>query len=493
MNVLQLNHPLRIAGYATRLVFVLSPLLIIFPFMTDYPLLLRTAAAGLLAFTLWWTPMLLQIEKGQVQIINVQNLMATGFTLLFIVPGIYIAARADYFESVRDSGQYADCYPQALAMVSMTGFAFMIGMGAAGRFFARRGRKEFPRPPLRVSSRGLNFLFAAALALLWSVRIYLLYTGTYYHTLRTDYQYENSAMLAVIYTLESMSYLVIVTAFIQYLRGKWKVRGWVFAFLFTLDILWYVLGDQKASVFKIVFMVVTAVLMYRQITPRRFMMMAGAVVGLILFVIPLLNIYETVLYKFHCNPSSVSIARVVENLSEALESFDEGQLSPIDNAFQRLADIRSLGAVCSAVPDKVDFIRGESYVGILFAFVPHIVWPDKPDFEIRQALMRQIIPLQTIASSPLTMVGESFVNFSYAGIFGVFFIVGILAHMFNRWVIDAAAYNPWFGALVAVEGFRIMWTSMTLGQVVTPVARILLVALVLSRVMQGKRKVKRDA
>lgn len=494
MNVLRFDRSSPIAGRLAPFVITLAPVLFLLPFLTSLPLLFRTSCAGALAFTLWWTPMLLQLDRGEVQIVNVQNLMAMGFTLLFIVPGIYLVAKADTFEAVRGSGQFTEYYPQALAMVSLAGFAFLVGLFVSRRLNLWRGKPSQARPEVRVSGPGLAALFAVALAVMWGIRLYLLQTGTYFWTVRSDFQQDMSAMLAILYTLDSMSYIVILTGFVQYLRGRWQGPGWVFAVIFSLDILWYLVAGSKSSIFKIAFAVLLPVLMYRRVTLRKLAMTAAAALLVLGAVIPVLNTYERLLHKVELNPASISIATVVENFGDTLVLADQLQdLSPVDMTFQRLADIRSLAAVYGSVPGEVGYIWGESYVGILFAFVPHIVWPDKPDFEIRLALMRKIIPLQLIASSPLTLVGESFVNFSFPGIVGVFFLLGILAHVFNRGVIDAALTNPWFGALLAVEGSRIMWTSMTLGQVVTPIARMLFVAFVLSRLMQGRGNAVRVA
>jgi hypothetical protein len=485
MNALQFRWPAQRIGHIAVMGLAVAPLLGAFAFMTGYPVFLRTIVVGLLALYLWWFPFLYEVSSGRVQIINTQNLMAMGFTLLFVVPGIYIAANADVFEAVRD--QYTDYYPQALALISIAGGAFI------GGFFAARDLlRRVPSGKLEersVSSSALNVMLITMLTIIWCARIYLLSTGTYYHTLRTDFQEENYGVLAVLYTLESIGGVVVMVAIIQGLCGRWQGRAIFLMAIVGADILWYLAAAQKASVFRVVFALVVCLLLYREISRRNRWLLAGGVFAVIIILIPLMNAYIRVLNIVQHDPTEiVGISGTLDNVAEAFSIVGESRLGPFDDAMQRLGDIRSLGAVYYAVPSHVNYIWGESYLGILFAFVPHFLWPGKPDFEIRLELMREILPLQTIASSPLTLVGEAFVNFSYGGIVGVFFLVGVLAQIFNYFVVDRATVNPWYGALIAVEGSRIIWTSMILGQVITPLLRILVVAVIFSHLLQDGRR-----
>ena len=164
------------------------------------------------------------------------------------------------------------------------------------------------------------------------------------------------------------------------------------------------------------------------------------------------------------------------------------QLSPIHKLFSRLGDIRSLGAIYKAVPENIDYGYGNTYYGIPLTFIPRIIWPSKPSYGESARIMRKAIPGDH-ASSPLTLVGEAYQNFSYPGVLLVFFIIGIIGKATDRTLIYWAFKNPWWGALLASMGYRIIWVSCLLGQIISPILRLAVVIMIICLFTRRKYKV----
>lgn len=80
-------------------------------------------------------------------------------------------------------------------------------------------------------------------------------------------------------------------------------------------------------------------------------------------------------------------------------------------------------AVLGSVPDRVDFLLGESYLSIPFVVVPSRLWPgDTPDAAGKlNATYIYGNPLTGIPTGP---VGEAYWNFSYPGVIVVFLVFG---------------------------------------------------------------------
>jgi hypothetical protein len=86
------------------------------------------------------------------------------------------------------------------------------------------------------------------------------------------------------------------------------------------------------------------------------------------------------------------------------------------------------------VPEKVPYLAGDSYIGVLGAFIPRALWPSKPRGvdAFAGALIfdgRDSAEGYTGAGMPPGAVAESYWNFGVPGVFLVFFIFGALRKM----------------------------------------------------------------
>lgn len=80
-------------------------------------------------------------------------------------------------------------------------------------------------------------------------------------------------------------------------------------------------------------------------------------------------------------------------------------------------------AVVGSVPNRVDYLRGESYLSIPFVAIPGALWPWETPAAAGKLNATYIYrtPLSGIPTGP---VGEAFWNFSYAGVVALFLAFG---------------------------------------------------------------------
>lgn len=457
------------------LLVYITPVLILVAF-TNLSLLLRVIIAAVLAVAIWFSPFIRQLANNDSRVVNSANLFAVGYMLLFVVPGVYMAASPDVFENIRP--QFINYYPKALALVCLAGYSFIITY-LLFRNFKKGDFKD--RRKIEINHKSFICILIAAIIIQIIIKIWLLGTGTYYHTDRTDYQFENQGILAIVYTLEEIVDICIYTFFIQCLKKK--NGGLLIAiFLITIGLLWNLVGDSKSGIFKIFSAVLICLFLTKNIKFKAAFLGGLTVVIVIIYLMPFMDVYQYVLLGNHINPESISYGFKLNMFSESKEELSRKPQSPIELGILRLGDIRSLAAIYPLVPKPFSYKYGTTYLGILFSFIPHVIWPEKPDFEYRVEYMRIAIPTQTIASSPLTMVGEAYINGGIAGIIIIFFFIGFLSAKFDNFVVDRAYINPWWGGFLATEGYRIIWTSLVLGQVASPIIRMMLITGILSYV-----------
>jgi hypothetical protein len=461
---------------------LLTPLLAIIPFLKMYDLLPRVILAGILASVVWWYPLLSQLAKRQKQFINFSNLMATGFTMMFTIPGIYITCYRDEFEAVHE--QYTDYYPQSLALIAIAGLFYLLGYILSTKIGNNNQLRKLPH--LLINKKRYYSIVGVFLSVQWIIHLWLYKSGTYFHSLRSDYQFEHSALLSILYTFDYIGNLCVYSLLVMTIREKSRMV-WLASFLVLLNFVWALGSGAKVGVLMIIISIIIIMSICDKINLKTSAVIVPFLVLTITVIFPLLQMYILVTNATQLDPDAVSVTDVADSFSRSSEVYsEEGRLPPLHKTMQRFGDIRSLGGVYQLVPDEIPYIYGESYLGILFMFVPHAVWPSKPDFEIRGEITRKVFPKHH-ASYPLTLVGEALVNFSLPGVIYVFFIIGIIGHRFDSFVLPRVAINPWWAALLAEEGYKIIWTSLVLGQLLSDLIRMMVLTFVLSAITTSRQ------
>jgi hypothetical protein len=85
-------------------------------------------------------------------------------------------------------------------------------------------------------------------------------------------------------------------------------------------------------------------------------------------------------------------------------------------------------------PSKVPYWNGESYINLLYKFIPRIIWKDKPSEEMGQLFGHRYEILNTwnsTTSMNTPIIAEAYMNFGVTGFYGMFILMSfILARAF---------------------------------------------------------------
>lgn len=98
-------------------------------------------------------------------------------------------------------------------------------------------------------------------------------------------------------------------------------------------------------------------------------------------------------------------------------------------AISRVGD-NSMQKVLQQTPDPIPYWGGRSYVPLLYAFIPRLLWPERPSRDIWHQFGKiygYLEPYDHNTSVTLNYLSEAFMNFGMAWLFSVAFFVGVLA------------------------------------------------------------------
>lgn len=120
-----------------------------------------------------------------------------------------------------------------------------------------------------------------------------------------------------------------------------------------------------------------------------------------------------------------AIENFAENLDKALDSKVASKSGGLESFLGRVSLKPTMEIIVARTGDDVPFQRGYT-IGLLFnAFVPRLIWPDKPDSSVGQLFNRQF----SISEDPDTFIsathmGELYWNYGWGGLIVGMFVIG---------------------------------------------------------------------
>ena len=122
----------------------------------------------------------------------------------------------------------------------------------------------------------------------------------------------------------------------------------------------------------------------------------------------------------------------------------------LEDAANRV-DSRTDLSIIQKVPDKVDYLYGQSYLSIFAAYIPRAIWPDKPH---TGAYYTGYLIFNVPWGVPPSEVGEAFWNFGLIGFFAFFFFKGMIYKYIVNTFVKYYAYPA-----VAVVYFMLLFNG----------------------------------
>ena len=140
--------------------------------------------------------------------------------------------------------------------------------------------------------------------------------------------------------------------------------------------------------------------------------------AVVLFVVGMLGMYVRAVRGYIGNTNDLAflkqdLTKIIE-LAIALDSALGGDLGYTPTVFR----------VIEYVPDRHEYLGGQSYYRLLFTLTPRFVWADKPD-NTGLIVGRWFFPGTVVQSNPPGVMGDLYINFGYAGILG-FILFGLV-------------------------------------------------------------------
>jgi oligosaccharide repeat unit polymerase len=96
-------------------------------------------------------------------------------------------------------------------------------------------------------------------------------------------------------------------------------------------------------------------------------------------------------------------------------------------------DIARTSIIAAEVPRRLDYLRGSSYLTWVFAPIPRLLWPDKPNVSLGLVVRQDIYGMRTHSNGfPPGLVAEAYMNFGALGVPIIGFVFGaVLRLIFN--------------------------------------------------------------
>lgn len=303
---------------------------------------------------------------------------------------------------------------------AMTSFASLLGLSMffAGYESIKRGLTFRFDHKLNCNIRLLLVAFLPLLASAWIARFILLRNGTYYHAHYSSFQ--NTKYFSILSELSRCGLVPVVALFVAAFsekQKKTKKKILVLAIItIALEFCWYIpAGKTGFTVATIGGPMFSYLYVNKRIPKRAIIFFTCSLVFFIIFLRP---------YRYYVSKTSdfqdnkINIEMIPEALSGVKDSLSTKTVTEVCD---RLYDGRCLGYLLLNYKNDYTFQYGETYKSLPYILIPRALAPDKPVITI---LLNKYYKLMLAGGMPLTFWGECYINFSWAGIAILSFVLG---------------------------------------------------------------------
>ncbi len=373
--------------------------------------------------------------------IQADLLIAVNTIVFYLLPVFYFAP---YFNTYPDLDTAGYHYGYAI-----TSFAVLL---AVTMFFlgyeTRKPSVYFP--PIKITENSLSRLFMVLflfLILIWGARFYLLSTGSYYQTFRSDYQ--GTSFGSVFGILTTYGYLINGAFFLVVFSAKGRkdrIRKFISAFIvFGAELAWYIPSGGRSQIVNTFIAPIFAYILTKRRLPMK-VLTAIIIIGLPTLCI--LGSYRNVAPLFY-KVNKIDLRNIPRAYLAAKD------LSAKEDAFRNLMDRfydgKFLGYLLMHYSNDHNFELGSTYKEIPAIFIPRFIWTSKP--VISKFMNTWYSDLVGKSAVPITVWGEAYINFSWFGIILIPYLLGLIMKEYDYLFIKRASKQYWmfvylFGAIL---------------------------------------------
>lgn len=197
------------------------------------------------------------------------------------------------------------------------------------------------------------------------------------------------------------------------------------------------LADSKETAMRAGLIAIIVLVMVQGRLPRAWLI--GALL-FVFFAFPVFQAYRAEVTGARGYTNERAVQNLGKVFSLALSARDRvaegrgGEQFRAQSFLERVSLKSSIETVAERVGQDVEYQRGSTLLPMLAAFVPRVVWPDKPDAAAGQVFNREfgISIYRDVYISP-THLGELYWNFGWAGVLiGMTLIGGLLGFVNSR-------------------------------------------------------------
>ena len=265
--------------------------------------------------------------------------------------------------------------------------------------------------------------------------------GTYYHKDVTgidEYNFSNAAAFGFLGYLNYISYIGTILQVRRYLYLKTK-RDLIYAIIcIVIPFAVMLPSGSRANTLLIIAIALLYFLEFESVPKIKYRVFVGS---LLLFVLLTMSI-EAYRISALLNLGGTFSSRIVSSIRFLVSPKSQGELDKtfeVDRAIlgRRLSDHHSVGYLMSVIPDNFPHRGFADIDQFAFYLLPTMLRPQITlDYNYDAALMMDIYSFRPDigGSSPMLVIGELYERFSWSGIVIGMGCIGVLLHMFDRWM-----------------------------------------------------------
>jgi hypothetical protein len=217
---------------------------------------------------------------------------------------------------------------------------------------------------------------------------------------------------------------------LAYGYARFRVTFWLLVILFLLaaQVVLAFVADVRGFALTPVAVVIVAITLVDNKIPKGWVL--GAAIGIAL-VFPLLSAYRATVSGEHGlnrAEAAANLEKVFDLVLAYQDRMDRQESKPGGPLiFQRASLKGNIELEFARVGVDAPFQEGQTLIAIPLAFIPRLIWPDKPDVSTGQLFNHEIFHSEVADTyiSP-SHLGELYWNYGWPGLLGGMFIIGSL-------------------------------------------------------------------